>query len=425
MTQSRVQRHPRRLAMLMACLASALLVPAPASWAQEFLPTSVEIIVSCGDGVAEPLSGEVCDPGDSSRGINQDVGTSTCADFTDVLGDPFESGTLGCQGDCLAFSTSSCFTCGNAVKERVEACDASDFGGETCQSFGFSSGALICSAACQVSTANCVAMESEGGVPGSGAGGGSAGGSSGFMPGSDSERVTKVVIYGKSYPNSDVHILVDGRVIGIVRTDAKADFYFETDEVTPGVASFSFWSEDNVGLKSTLLSLTFRVTSGAVTTITGVYIAPTIEIDKKSVRQGEDVKIYGQTVPETTVNVHINSPQEYIETASSSETGNWDLVFNTEPLTEEFHTAKALFQLNVSGNIIKSGFSKSVSFHVGKIGGEAVCPGADLNGDGRVNLVDFSILLFYWNTNNECADQDKSGNVDLVDFSIMMFYWTG
>ena len=123
--------------------------------------------------------------------------------------------------------------------------------------------------------------------------------------------------------------------------------------------------------------------------------------------------------------MHIHSDEEHIEQADATDDGKWNIVFSTEPLEEDFHTAKALFQIASGGNIIKSGFSKSVSFYVGKLGGEAVCPGADLNGDGRVNLVDFSILLFYWDSNNECADQNLDGTVDLIDFSIMMFYWTG
>ncbi|MCD4762270.1 hypothetical protein K8R32_04915, partial [bacterium] len=178
-------------------------------------------------------------------------------------------------------------------------------------------------------------------------------------------------------------------------------------------------------LKSTLLTLTFRIISGAVTTITGVYIAPTIEVDKKSVIQGESVTIYGQTVPETEVHVHIHSEEKFIEQTNSEDSGSWQLVFDTDPLDEDFHIAKALFQIEADGNIIKSGFSKSVSFYVGRIGGEAACPEADLNKDSSVNLTDFSILLFYWLTDNACADQNQNGTVDLIDFSIMMFYWTG
>lgn len=390
----------------------------------EYLPTSVEIVVSCGDGLAESSAGEVCDPGEPPA-IPPDVGTTTCADYNDIFSNPFVSGDLDCLIDCTDFDNSGCHTCGNTNKEQIEDCDTNDFGGQTCITFGFIGGTLLCTADCQISTMNCESMDQPGGTPGSGGSGGSPGGSSGFNPGSDTESDTKVIMTGKSYSHADVHILVDGKVIGIVKTDAKADFYFETDDVTSGVASFSFWSEDSLGLKSTLLTLTFRVISGAVTTITGVYIAPTIDVSESSVRKGEDITIYGETIPDTEVYVHINSEEEHVKETASLEDGKWELVFNTEPLVEDFHTAKALFQVAVEGNIIKSGFSKSVSFYVGKLGGEAVCPGADLNGDERVNLVDFSILLYWWGKDNECADQNQDGKVDLIDFSIMMFYWTG
>ena len=50
---------------------------------------------------------------------------------------------------------------------------------------------------------------------------------------------------------------------------------------------------------------------------------------------------------------------------------------------------------------------------------------ADLNKDGKVNLIDFSILLFNWNTDDTVADINQDGTVNLTDFSIMIFYWTG
>jgi hypothetical protein len=402
-----------------------MLFPVPENTeAAEFRPTSVEVKTACGDGLAEPVNGEVCDPGLAGF-FPIDVGTTTCSDFDDIFGNPYVSGDLGCETDCLAYATSTCFTCGNTYKEPIEECDSTNFGGSSCVSLGFESGALHCTNDCRISTANCVAMSNPGGVPGGGSSGGSSGGQTGFNPGSTVQYTTKVVMHGKSYPNSDVHILIDGRVIGIVKTDNKADFYFETSEVPPGVVSFGFWSEDLTGLKSTLLTLTFRVVSGAVTTISGVYISPTIDIDKNSVKQGERVTIFGQTVPETDVYVHINSEVEHVKQLSSGEAGTWQLAFDTTPLEEDFHTAKALFQVNVNGNVIKSGFSKSISFYVGKTGGTPACPEADLNADGRVNLTDFSILLYHWGTNNACADQNQNGVVDLVDFSIMMFYWTG
>ena len=51
----------------------------------------------------------------------------------------------------------------------------------------------------------------------------------------------------------------------------------------------------------------------------------------------------------------------------------------------------------------------------------------DFNSDCLVDLVDFSILIHWFNRPNPPAhiDLSEDGKVDLVDFSIMAYYWTG
>ncbi len=52
----------------------------------------------------------------------------------------------------------------------------------------------------------------------------------------------------------------------------------------------------------------------------------------------------------------------------------------------------------------------------------------DLNIDCRVDLVDLSILLYYYEESGSAIyryDFDESGTVDFPDVSVMMFYWTG
>lgn len=398
--------------------------------AEANIPTFVEVLMSCGDGTADLLAGEVCDPGTPPI-WPKDIGTSTCQNFSDIFGNPFQRGILNCNDDCFAFNLDGCYTCGNTHKEVAEECDANDFGSATCLTLGFDRGSLYCTPDCQISVINCEALAHEGGTPGGGAsgGGGRSGGadsaSTGFDPGADTQKVTKVVIRGKSYADSDVHILKDGVVLGIVRSDPKADFYFESSEITPGIVNFSFWSEDKGSTKSALLTLTLRIISGATTNVTGVYIAPSIDVDKKAVKQGEQIKIFGESVPNSDIQIHINSAVEHVKRTQSKEKGDWELTFDTTPLEEDFHTAKAFFEVKADTNVIKSGFSKLVSFSVNHAGGTAVCPEADLNKDSRVNLTDFSILLYNWGTDNACSDQNQNGKVDLIDFSIMMYYWTG
>jgi hypothetical protein len=53
------------------------------------------------------------------------------------------------------------------------------------------------------------------------------------------------------------------------------------------------------------------------------------------------------------------------------------------------------------------------------------CRHGDLNGDGQVNMVDLSILLFWWEQHHTCPDQNNDGIVDMVDVSILFYWWTG
>jgi hypothetical protein len=260
-----------------------------------------------------------------------------------------------------------------------------------------------------------------------GGGGTRGGGSSGYALGRYTPLpATKVVIKGTAYPNSDVHILKDSAVFGSAKADTRADFSYESSDVSPGVASFSFWSEDKNQLRSTLYTLTFRITSNAVTNIAGVHLPPTIGVDKVTLKNGEDLTIFGSSIPFTDIFVEINSNSKIEKKSVSDDDGEWSIVMNTAPLTkDESHSAKAYFQQSASGTIIKSVYSGLVNFYLGEKRQGDACPGADLNKDKKVNLTDFSILLYFWGTNNQCADQNNNGKVDLPDFSIMMYNWTG
>ena len=52
---------------------------------------------------------------------------------------------------------------------------------------------------------------------------------------------------------------------------------------------------------------------------------------------------------------------------------------------------------------------------------------ADFNRDGKVDSIDFSILLYFWKKNppftNKYVDINKDGKVDSIDFSIMLSEW--
>lgn len=233
---------------------------------------------------------------------------------------------------------------------------------------------------------------------------------------------TKVVLQGKAYPSSSITILKDGQVSALTQADSGANFKVELTTLTAGTYTFGVWGEDLKGRKSIVFSFTTSVSSGTITTVSGIFLPPTIELEETTLRRGEMLNIMGQTAPASEITVSIHSPEEIIKKTQADEVGFWDYPLDTIELDEGTHTSRAKA---TSPEGLLSSYSQSLSFNVGKPLVEGVCPNADLNGNGRVNLVDFSILLYWWGKSNACADQNQNGVVDLADFSVMMYWWTG
>lgn len=262
-----------------------------------------------------------------------------------------------------------------------------------------------------------------------GGGGGNSSGSSGGGGGGSTVDLgdTSVSINGRAFPNQTVHIVKDASEIGTVKATSDGVFKFSSAS-EPGTATFGFWSTDANGTRSTTFNTTFDVSQGAITTISGVYIPPTISLDKTSVPRGEPIIFKGQTVPNATVRIYIDASAVTEQTTAGSD-GKWTFSFDTGKVSQASHTVKVKFELpDTSGSTKKeSTFSNILSFGVG-VGATPIAGSADLNRDGKVNLVDFSILVFWWGTtggaSNPPADININGKVGLEDFSILLFNWT-
>ena len=232
---------------------------------------------------------------------------------------------------------------------------------------------------------------------------------------------TKVILQGKAYPGSIVTILQDGKVITSLPADLQANFKVEISDITPGVWSFTLWAEDKAGRKSISFSFTTSVTQGVTTMVSGIFLPPTIELGKTELAKGEVLNILGMTAPKSEVSIFISSPQEIIKKTKAEPDGTYFYPFDTSPLDQGSHLAKAKA---TSPEGLLSAFSQSLAFSIGKRAEEKIK--ADINGDEKVNLVDFSILLYNWGApKNPDADLNEDGKVNLTDFSIMMYWWTG
>ncbi len=235
-----------------------------------------------------------------------------------------------------------------------------------------------------------------------------------------------VVFSGRAYPKRTVTLLKDAQVAATTIAGPDANFQINLSGLSPGSYIFSVYSEDNEGRRSSLFTFPISVAQGATTKISGIFIAPTIAVDKSEVKRGDNIAIFGQSVPDSEVTISVNSDEEFFNKIKADASGAYLYNLDTSPLETGQHSTKSKAALN--GEI--SSFSKVVSFNVGTetIPKEpAKCGKADLNCDNRVNLVDFSIMAYWYNRPSPPDNVDLNGDhkIDLIDFSIMAYHWTG
>lgn len=262
--------------------------------------------------------------------------------------------------------------------------------------------------------------------PAGSGGGGSSGGGSGGGGGSQTELGdTQITVSGIGYPGRTINFLLDTEAIGSVRVNSDGEFEFATD-ADPGTATLGMWSSDFDGNRSLTLNNTFDVTQGAITNVSGVILPPTIAVENQNVDPGDVVTVFGQSAPDATVELHIDDSQR-IEVVTADADGQWSYDLDTATLGIAEYTLRARTVVGNPPLTTESSFSTSLQLFVG-VDGQATQP-SDLSRDGLVNLIDFSILIFWWQTNggdsDPPADINQNGNVGLEDFSILLFNWTG
>jgi hypothetical protein len=222
-----------------------------------------------------------------------------------------------------------------------------------------------------------------------------------------------------------VNFILDTKSVGSVRANSTGRFTFTTD-ATAGSASLGVWATDSAGVKSITINSTFDVTDGAVTNVNGLILPPTISVPTQRINPGSVTLISGQAIPNAQVEVHFNN-SEIVERATSSASGRYEISFNTSRLRVAEHTIKARSVTGTPPLRLQSGFGTSLQLFIG-VDGKVTTP-SDLNRDGKVDLIDFSIMIFWWQTNggdsDPAADINGNGRVGLEDFSILLFNWSG
>ncbi len=258
------------------------------------------------------------------------------------------------------------------------------------------------------------------GAVGPGGGGGGGGGGTGFS------SPTAVTFSGRAYPLSKVTILRDGNIAITTIAGPDARFSVTLENLTGGNYTFSTYTEDANGRRSASFSFPLFLTEGATTTVSGIFLAPTIDVDKAEVKQGDNINIFGTAAPSSTITISVHSPVEHFVQTQTDPNGTYLYTYDTSLLERGSHQTKS----KVSLSSVASEYGTSAGFTVGdkNIPKDSICGRrGDLNKDCRVNIVDFSVLAYWYKRPNvlEGIDLNADGQITIVDFSILAYYWTG
>ena len=242
-----------------------------------------------------------------------------------------------------------------------------------------------------------------------------------FLKGGD------VTLDGITFPQGSLVITQDGVIVKEEAVSVLGTFTDLFSNLQRGTYTYGVYVKDPSGHRSSTYNSTIYLIGGTNNIIAPIYLSPTIVAASTTVPIGGDIEVSGFGIALKKVLGVMNkqgNAQTGILTASTTANGNgsWKLKFSTDGLTKGTYQVKVQSIVSAKDQSI---FSPVLYIGVGENPNPDFKNRADLNKDGKVNLVDFSILLFNWKGSDAVADINQDGIVNLTDFSIMLANWTG
>lgn len=242
-----------------------------------------------------------------------------------------------------------------------------------------------------------------------------------------------VILSGKAFPWATVIVLKDSEIAAKISARDDANFEIRMPGLNAGNYNFAVYAIDPEGRVSNFLIFPIRISAGEVINISNIFIPPTISADKSEVKQGDLIDFSGFTAPFAEAVLSVigqETRKEILQSVAVKIDGKYLFKFDTDGLNKGLYTAKVKALL---GQSFVSEYSMEAEFAVGdrSVAIEPVKPCgkllSDFNGDCRVNIVDFSILVYWYERPDppEKIDVNHDKAINLKDFSILVYYWTG
>ncbi len=231
---------------------------------------------------------------------------------------------------------------------------------------------------------------------------------------------------GLTSPLSSIKIVQDGKDLFTVQSGADGAFQAAITRLERGTYTFTMYSIDSKQRKSAPYSATMAIGAGTSNTISNIVLPPTLALEGDQVPIGSKIHVFGEATPNSVIAVTITpkpdtAHESKVYAATTSAAGIWD--FATSAPKKGTYGVRARQKIASA----ESDFTNYAYIGVGQSPSVPASSASqsDINGDGKVNLIDFSILLSAWGTSKANCDLNNDGTVNLADFSILLFNWTG
>lgn len=253
----------------------------------------------------------------------------------------------------------------------------------------------------------------------------SSGGGGGFGIQPVIAPYTSVYLQGSAYPRARIFVRRGLEQAQTYSPDSQGIFDISLSSVSPGVNQFSLWTEDALGTRSSQVSLSVVIEQGATTYVRNITLPPTL----KGTADATLLRLGGFSIPGIKLALFSEPVLSFLEELVPSADGSWSREF---PLTG---IANGVYRLYAQSIEDETGSPRSLPLEISVEGAAVIIKAyesssfvkADMNKDGGVDLVDFSILGYWFEKENPpaWADLTLDGIVDLRDFSVLAYYWSG
>ena len=249
----------------------------------------------------------------------------------------------------------------------------------------------------------------------SGGGGGGGGGGWTNIVTPPQPALSRVTLSGRSAPLARIRVFADARLL----TESMADgngAYAADIQLTPGLYTFGVSSQDDAGRFSAFVNVPMRVARESRATIEGILLSPTLATEYGTRR------VIGQTLPNAIV-----YPSGSSRSVAAGPDGRFSFMVDAGETQvrvraqSDGRSTPLSIAVMLPASVSRAAPSASPSARR-----------ADMNDDGRVDVRDFSVMLFWYKKplspkliEIERARFNGDGKIDFTDFSIMAFQWTG